>query len=404
MTPLMTVTGLTKHFPFAARHGEKSTLLALDNISFNLQPGEVLGIVGGNGAGKSTLLKILSRVIRPTSGHAVLRGRVGSLLEVGVGFHPDLTGRENIFLSAAILGLKTREIRSCFDQIVDFSGVEPFLETPVRVYSSGMYMRLAFAVAAHLQPDILLVDEVLAVGDANFQKKCLERLRKLGHDGQGVVFVSHNTTAIARLCTRALLLDHGKLISQGAVPDVMATYLLGDSTFAGDRSWAANAPGDATARLLRLRVRDASNQTRSAVTTAEPFAIDLEFQLSPTDSALFPSITINNEWGTAVLWSTDSTLASHGQPRPPGFYRASVQVPADLLAEGAMTITAAMTSLTPRHDHFLAPDAVRFLVTEGPDTTSTRGIYTGYINAVVRPKLNWHILYHPSTPLSGPAA
>jgi ABC-type polysaccharide/polyol phosphate transport system ATPase subunit len=177
---LMSVAGLTKRYPLMTRSGEKGAFLALDDVSFELAAGEVLGILGSNGAGKSTLLKILSRVIRPTSGRAVLRGRVGSLLEVGVGFHPDLTGRENVFLSAAILGLKDSEIRRCFDEIVDFSGVGAFLDAPVRVYSSGMYMRLAFAVAAHLQPDILLVDEVLAVGDAEFQKKCLERLRKLG--------------------------------------------------------------------------------------------------------------------------------------------------------------------------------------------------------------------------------
>jgi lipopolysaccharide transport system ATP-binding protein len=363
----------------------------------------VLGILGGNGAGKSTLLKILSRVIRPTSGRAVLRGRVGSLLEVGVGFHPDLTGRENVFLSAAILGLKNREIRACFDEIVDFSGVEEFLDAPVRVYSSGMYMRLAFAVAAHLQPDILLVDEVLAVGDANFQKKCLERLRKLGRDGQGVVFVSHNTLAIARLCSRAMLLDHGKLVCQGAVADVMATYLLGDTTCAGERSWdsRSDAPGDAVARLIRIRVCDESGQTRTNVSVGEPFDIDMEFEVFAADVILFPSVTINNEWGTAVLWSTDSGTVSHGRPRRAGFYCASVRIPRDLLAEGTMTVTVAMTSLAPKQDHFSAPDAVRFLVTDDVNGSTARGVYTDYINAVVRPKLDWCVQYDPAAPISG---
>jgi lipopolysaccharide transport system ATP-binding protein len=402
---LMSVSGLTKQFPFVTRDGLKKNFLALDNVSFDLAAGDVLGIIGGNGAGKSTLLKILSRVIRPTSGRAVLRGRVGSLLEVGVGFHPDLTGRENIFLSAAILGLKRREVRACFDEIVDFSGVEAFLETPVRVYSSGMYMRLAFSVAAHLQPEILLVDEVLAVGDAAFQKKCLERLRKLGRDGQGVVFVSHNTSAVARLCSRAILLDHGKLICEGLVPDVMASYLLGDATFAGERCWDSplDAPGDDVARLLRVRVRDEFGQMQPTITVGESFDVDMEFEVLADGVTLFPSVTISNEWGTAVLWSTDSGTASHGRPRRAGFYRASVRIPRDLLAEGTMTVTAAMASLAPRKDHFCATDAVRFLVIDGVDGSTARGVYTDYINAAIRPKLDWSVQYDPVSPIFGTA-
>jgi lipopolysaccharide transport system ATP-binding protein len=398
---LISVTGLTKQFPFTGRGGAKETLLALDNLSFELAAGEVVGVLGGNGAGKSTLLKILARIIQPTSGRAVLRGRVGSLLEVGVGFHPDLTGRENVYLSAAILGLKDREIRACFDEIVDFSGMEQFLETPVRVYSSGMFMRLAFAVAAHLRPDILLIDEVLAVGDASFQKKCLERLRRMGSEGQGVLFVSHNTSAVARLCSRAILLDHGKLVSQGAVPDVMATYLLGDSTSPGERSWEfETAPGDAVARLLRVRVCDEYGQTRSSIDAGDCFDIEMEFEVLAEDVTLFPSITINNEWGTAVLWSTDSGTASHGHPRRAGFYRAAVRIPRDLLAEGKMTVTAAMTSLSPRQEHFSAADAVRFLVTDYADGSSARGVYTDYINAVVRPRLDWCVEFDPAAPVS----
>ncbi|MGD0731348.1 MAG: ABC transporter ATP-binding protein [Terracidiphilus sp.] len=399
---LMSVTGLTKRYPLVTRSGEKDSFLALNDVGFELAAGEVLGILGSNGAGKSTLLKILSRVIRPTAGRAVLRGRVGSLLEVGVGFHPDLTGRENVFLSAAILGLKNREICACFDEIVEFSGIGAFLDSPVRVYSSGMYMRLAFAVAAHVQPDILLVDEVLAVGDAEFQKKCLERLRKLGRDGQGVVFVSHNTVAIARLCSRAILLEHGKLVNEGAVGDVMATYLLRDTTCAGERRWdsLADAPGDDVARLIRIRVRDEAGETRTNVSVDEPFDIDMEFKVFAEDVIVFPSITINNEWGTAVLWSTDSGTVSHGRPRRPGFYCASVRIPRDLLAEGTMTVSAAMTSLAPKRDHFNAPDAVRFLVTEGADGSTARGVYTDYINAVVRPKLDWDVRYDPATPVT----
>jgi lipopolysaccharide transport system ATP-binding protein len=400
---LISVAGLTKRFELVNRDGAREAFLGLDDVSFDVATGEVLGILGANGAGKSTLLKILSRVIRPTSGRATLRGRVGSLLEVGVGFHPDLTGRENVFLSAAILGLKDREIRSSFDEIVDFSGVEAFLETPVRCYSSGMYMRLAFAVAAHLQPEILLIDEVLAVGDVKFQKKCLERLSKLGRDGQSVLFVSHSTSAVARLCTRAILLDRGKLVSEGAVADVMAAYLLGDSSHPGERRWDSRggAPGDVVARLLRVRVRNESGETRSTISVNESFLIDIEFEVLTDEMTLFPSITINNEWGAAVLWSTDSGAGSHGLPRRAGYYGASVGIPNDLLAEGTMTVTVAMTSLSPQKEHFCAADAVRFLVTDRVDGSSSRGSFTGYINGAVRPKLAWHVEYDPVAPISG---
>ena len=184
-------------------------------MSFEIQQGEVVGIIGRNGAGKSTLLKILSRITEPTRGYADIRGRVGSLLEVGTGFHPELTGRENIFLNGAILGMRRAEIRRKFDEIVAFAEVEKFLDTPVKRYSSGMYVRLAFAVAAHLEPEILLVDEVLAVGDARFQKKCLDKMEDVGHGGRTVLFVSHNMPAITRICQRAILLDGGRVVSNG---------------------------------------------------------------------------------------------------------------------------------------------------------------------------------------------
>jgi lipopolysaccharide transport system ATP-binding protein len=217
-----------------------------------------------------------------------------------------------------------------------------------------------------------------------------------------VVFVSHNTVAIARLCNRAILLDHGKLVSQGAVADVMSTYLLGDTTCAGERFWdfTEDAPGDDVARLIRIRVRDQSGRTRTNVSVDEPFDIDMEFEVFSKDVILFPSVTVSNEWGTAVLWSTDSGTASHGRPRSPGFYCASVRIPRDLLAEGTMTVSAAMTSLAPKEDHFNASDAVRFLVTDGVDGSTARGLYTDYINSVVRPKLDWSVRYDPAAPIS----
>jgi lipopolysaccharide transport system ATP-binding protein len=208
-----------------SRDSRDDTIWALHDVSFDIPPGEVVGVIGGNGAGKSTLLKILSRVTEPTAGRVEIRGRVGSLLEVGTGFHNELTGRENIFLSGAILGMTRREIARKFDAIVAFAEVEQFLDTPVKRYSSGMYVRLAFAVAAHLEPEVLIVDEVLAVGDAQFQKKCLGKMEDVSRGGRTVLFVSHNMNAIQRLCNRALLMDRGRLVGQGETAAMVARYL-----------------------------------------------------------------------------------------------------------------------------------------------------------------------------------
>jgi lipopolysaccharide transport system ATP-binding protein len=207
-----------------ARSAATETLWALKDVSFEIRPGEVVGIIGRNGAGKSTLLKLLGRITRPTSGHAVVRGRIGTLLEVGTGFHPELTGRENIFLSGAIAGMRKAEIRRKFDAIVDFAEMSQFLEMPVKRYSSGMYVRLAFAVAAHLEPDILLIDEVLAVGDASFQKKCLSRMEAASQHARTVLFISHNLGAIRQLCRRSILIDHGRLVQDGPTPEVLRRY------------------------------------------------------------------------------------------------------------------------------------------------------------------------------------
>src|SRR5689334_10972101 len=219
---------------FSIREAEE--FWALKDVSFEVQQGEVLGIIGRNGAGKSTLLKILSRITEPTDGRVTLRGRVASLLEVGTGFHAELTGRENIYLNGAILGMTRAEIRRKFDEIVAFAGVEKFLDTPVKRYSSGMYVRLAFAVAAHLEPEILVVDEVLAVGDAQFQKKCLGKMEEAGSSGRTVLFVSHNLLAVQRLCPRSLLLDGGRIVADGESSQVIQTYL-------DTKAFADNAPG-----------------------------------------------------------------------------------------------------------------------------------------------------------------
>ncbi len=369
-------------------HGEM--FHALRDVSFDVAPGEVLGVIGRNGAGKSTLLKILARILRPTEGRAELHGRVGSLLEVGAGFHPELTGRENIFLNAAILGMNNAEITAKLDEIVAFAGFEKHLDEPVKHYSSGMYMRLAFAVAAHIEPEILLIDEVLAVGDADFQKKCVDRIEQVGRHGQTVLLVSHNIQTVLRLCQRALLLDEGRVVDIGSASDVTARYLKIGGANRGRRRYAEGpyAPGDAVVRLRGVRVRSRDGATLESVDIGREFGIEVEFDVEQPGKVLFPSLIVYNEWWP-VIWSTDVASEWHGRPRPAGRYREVAWLPAHLMTAGAMRITAGIHSFQPYTVHFVEPDAVTFqaLETEG----GARGDYTGYIEGATRPLLDWTV-------------
>jgi homopolymeric O-antigen transport system ATP-binding protein len=265
---------------------------ALKDVSFTVEQGEVLGVIGKNGSGKSTLLKILTRITTPTEGQAVIRGRVGSLLEVGTGFHPELTGRENIYLNGSVLGMTRREIRGKIDDIVDFSGVSKFLDTPVKRYSSGMYVRLAFSVAAHFEPEVLLVDEVLAVGDVEFQRKCLGKMRDVASHGRTVVFVSHNLGAISRLCERALLFEGGRLAADGSPGEVIARYMsaaLPDQS-SGRVEVPPEAPrlGTGEARLRRVRLTTIDGRPLGAVHLDQPFRVTMEFDVGEDiDEAVF---------------------------------------------------------------------------------------------------------------------
>jgi len=256
----------------AGQSGDHSILWALKDITFDVQQGEVVGVIGRNGAGKSTLLKILSRITFPTEGRITMTGRVGSLLEVGTGFHPELSGRENVFLNGAILGMSQREIRRKFDEIVAFSGIEEFLDTPVKRYSSGMAVRLAFSVAAHLEAEVLLVDEVLAVGDMDFQRKCLGKMNDVVKSGRTILFVSHNMAAVEGLCTRAVLLDHGRVACAGKVEEVIARYLTCNSEHQGSVDLTANAGGP----LKRFRILDLSGRVMAAVSVGESAVFELE--------------------------------------------------------------------------------------------------------------------------------
>ncbi len=290
---------------------DNNTIWALKDLAFEVAPGEVLGVIGRNGAGKSTLLKILSRITDPTTGQVELYGRVGSLLEVGTGFHPELTGRENIFLNGSMLGINRREIERKFDQIVDFAGVAKFIETPVKRYSSGMYVRLAFAVAAHLEPEILIIDEVLAVGDAEFQKKCLGKMGEAAQDGQTVIFVSHNLAAIQRLCKTAILLDGG---------DGAQTAL----------SWNRASTPDKGAYFRRVYVSGADGEEVGFVTTNASLRVTMEFVVKRRSRNLQVSVGLLDEHGEQIFGSSpqDSGVAT---PIEAGHYRAQISLPAEIL-------------------------------------------------------------------------
>jgi lipopolysaccharide transport system ATP-binding protein len=366
-------------------------LWALRNINFEVKPGEVVGIIGRNGAGKSTLLKILSRITEPTTGRVELRGRVGSLLEVGTGFHPELTGRENIFLNGSILGMARKEIEKKFDEVVSFSELEKFIETPVKRYSSGMYMRLAFAVAAHLETEILLVDEVLAVGDARFQKKCLDKMQDVSKQGRTVFFVSHNMPAVTRLCERAILLDQGQVSEDGAAHKIVGSYLRSDLGTTAAREWddLSTAPGNDVVRLRAVRVRDQSGRVTDVIDIRQPALVEMEYQVLKPGSVLVPSFRLFNEEGIFVFATFDSEPEWQAKPRPTGRFLSQVQIPGNLLAEGALIVAVAITTLEPLIIHFHETDAVAFYVVDSLEGNSARGAYAGHMPGVVRPLLPW---------------
>ncbi|HEY7414815.1 MAG TPA: polysaccharide ABC transporter ATP-binding protein, partial [Ktedonobacteraceae bacterium] len=278
------------------------TIWALKDVSFDIQQGQVVGVIGRNGAGKSTLLKILSQITDPTTGRIEIHGRVGSLLEVGTGFHPELTGRENILLNGAILGMSRAEIRRKFDEIVAFAEVEKFIDTPVKRYSSGMYVRLAFAVAAHLEPEILLVDEVLAVGDAAFQKKCLGKMGDVAKEGRTVVFISHNMAAITQLCHTAVWLEGGRIRKFALCEEVVKDYLSDSDTQIAERQWSypGDAPGDDRVRLLAIRVLQ-QEQLAAVIDINLPSQIEIEFQVLKDIDNLLTGIQVDNMLGLCLF-------------------------------------------------------------------------------------------------------
>lgn len=372
------------------------TIWALKDVSFEVKQGEVVGIIGRNGAGKSTLLKILCKITNPTKGCAELRGRVSSLLEVGTGFHPELTGRENVYLNGTILGMRKKEVDRKFDEIVAFSGVEKFIDTPVKRYSSGMRVRLAFSVAAYLEPEILVIDEVLAVGDANFQKKSLNKMHEIGQHGRTVLFVSHNMAAITRLCERTILLEEGAILKDGPTQEVVSTYLNTTVGAKAERKWTdtANAPGNDIVRLHAVRVKTEKGLVTSTVDIRQPVGIEIEYEVLETGFELIPNFTLHNEDGVCILTTFDRDPEWKGRVRPAGRYVSTGWIPGNFLAEGRLIVGLAIKE--PSKFYFYEREAVAFQVIDSLDDNSVRGNYLGKFPGVVRPLLKWSTQFSPN--------
>lgn len=376
--------------------GSQEIFQALQDISFEIRQGEAVGIVGRNGAGKSTLLKILSRITEPDQGSVEYFGRIGSLLEVGTGFHMELSGRENVYLNGAILGMRKQEIDRKFDEIVDFAEMDRFIDTPVKHYSTGMQLRLAFAVAAHLEPEILLVDEVLAVGDARFQKKCLSKMEDVGQHGRTVLFVSHNMPAVTRLCKRCLLLQNGRLVKDGPSHEVVSAYLHADTGTTAEREWAdaQRAPSGEIARLRAVKVRDQDGLISEAVDIREPVTIEMTFEVIRGGALLLQFFMFYNEEGLLAFATNDLDPEWRGRPRPAGEYQSVARIPGNLLAEGNLFVGAGVNSEGPTLQ-FYEGDAVGFHVIDSLDGDSARGDYAGNMHGVVRPMLQWSTQFKP---------
>jgi lipopolysaccharide transport system ATP-binding protein len=366
---------------------------ALKNVSFDIRRGECVGIIGQNGAGKSTLLKVLSRITEPTVGRVVMVGQAASLLEVGTGFHPELTGRENIFLNGAILGMKQREIKRKFDEIVAFAEVENFIDTPVKRYSSGMYVRLAFAVAAHLEPDILIVDEVLAVGDFAFQKKCLGKMSEVGTSGTTVLFVSHNMVAVRMLCSRAILLERGDIVADGDVNKTVDAYLAQCGDSPGFVEWenVEEAPGDQTVRLRAVNVYS-NRKTTGQVDIHNDFEIHIDYYVLRENSRLLVSLHLQNSQGETILVTANlrsvSTTPDSWVDRqyPTGLFRTICAFPGRLLNSGKYSATLFINDDSALRHHVHVRDVVSFdIIDSGYMCEEYQGPWPG----VLRMKLPW---------------
>jgi lipopolysaccharide transport system ATP-binding protein len=372
-----------------ARVFESELIWALRDVSFEVKHGEVLGVIGRNGAGKSTLLKILSRITPPTVGRAEVHGRMGSLLEVGTGFHPELTGRENLYLNGAILGMDRPYIDRRFEEIVEFAGVGKFMDTPVKRYSSGMYLRLAFAVAAHLEPEIMVIDEVLAVGDAQFQNKCLAKMSDVHAEGRTVIFVSHNLTAVRSLCTRAVVMREGTVVADTSPADAINIYLseLRENVLVREYPIAATAPQNGSVRVEQVAVRSNAGEILEQVDTATSFRIEVDFAVKHEDALAGLNLLVYDLENNLVFQSLNTLEPNwYGRPMPPGRFRSSCALPGNLLNSGKYSVAVQLFG-GGFSDLHLTSDVLRMEVGDAPDA---RGDYFGHFPGAVRPRLEWH--------------
>ncbi|MBI5844433.1 MAG: ABC transporter ATP-binding protein [Deltaproteobacteria bacterium] len=362
-------------------------LWAARNINLEIAQGDVVGIIGKNGAGKSTLLKLIARITAPTEGTLRLRGRVGCLLEVGTGFHPELTGRENIFLNGVILGMTKAEIAAKFDEIVAFSEVEKFLDTPIKHYSSGMTVRLAFAVAAHLDPEILLVDEVLAVGDVAFQKKCMGKIGSIAKTGRTVIFVSHNMSAIGQLCKRGIWLDKGTVIDDGPAQQVVSRYLSQTLESGGQARWEpGDRPGNGKAEITSVRLLDKGDTPVGEINISEPCTVEIGFTVLKDGARAQFSVVVFDDRGSEIFASlSNSEQNFHGKPLSPGNYVSRCTLYGDLFNNGRYHVTIIGSGLYYgegfRADHCLSFEAL--------DDGKLRGDYMDMYGGVLRPRFAW---------------
>lgn len=372
-------------------------LWALSEVSFSVEPGEVLGIIGRNGAGKSTLLKILARITLPTTGRATIRGRVVSLLELGAGFHPELTGRENIFLNAAFYGISKSEVTRQLDEIVAFAGLEQFVDTPVRHYSSGMYVRLAFSNAIHMRPDILLADEVLAVGDLHFQQQCMDKMREISRSGITVLFVSHDLESIERLCNRCIRLDKGRLVDTGGSAEVVERYRRGVDNALTDAVTHVGAGGVKSNKgvlagdlgaFVDVRLLSTAGHELAAVRVSQDFDILARFRVDSAGAKLFASFdfTVDDNIAFRIVLPSDFTCPA------PGLYEVSARIPCNLLAEIPYVINAgARIEAAGKTTTLVWYEALSFKAYDVSDGVSARGNFTGRMPGVVSPKLSWTV-------------
>jgi lipopolysaccharide transport system ATP-binding protein len=381
---------------------------ALRDVSFQVRRGEALGIIGHNGAGKSTILKLLSRITAPSRGEITIDGRLSALIEVGSGFHPELSGRENVYLSGAILGMRRREIAAKLDSIVEFAGVRAFIDTPVKRYSSGMYVRLGFAIAAHLDPDILLLDEVLAVGDAAFQARCMQRIRELEAAGTTIVFISHDLNAVERLCQRAILMRRGQIADEGLPRDVIHRYhadavapveLAAGPDAGARRDWhdAETAPGDDAVRVRSVRVRTADGRTAGVLDIGEAVGVEVAYDVREAGHVLVPNYHFVNHAGVHLFAAQDVASEWRRRPRPAGRYVSIAWLPPHFLAAGTVSVDIGISAHVPdARVHAWAPAAVAFRVDDAMDGTGVRGDYLGDYPGVVRPMVEWTTHVEPA--------